>query len=59
MPAIALEDGLRRTIDWYTNNKKWLDDIRAGEYHTYYEKYYENRDGSLQAIASSASKACH
>jgi dTDP-glucose 4,6-dehydratase len=56
MPAISLEDGLRRTINWYTNNKRWLDDIRAGEYRTYYAKYYENRDGSLQAIASSASK---
>jgi len=59
MPAVPLEHGLRGTIDWYTNNKKWLDDIRAGEYRTYYKKYYENRDGSLQALASSASKTFH
>jgi len=52
-PAITLDDGLRRTIDWYKNNKKWLDDIRAGEYRLYYEKYYENRDRSLDAIARS------
>lgn len=56
-PAVSLEDGLRRTIDWYTTNKGWLDDIRAGEYRSYYEKYYENREGSLHAIARSASKA--
>jgi dTDP-glucose 4,6-dehydratase len=56
-PAVSLEDGLRRTIDWYTINKGWLDDIRAGEYRSYYEKYYENREGSLHAIARSASKA--
>jgi len=52
-PAITLDDGLRRTIEWYKNNKKWLDDIRAGEYRLYYEKYYENRDRSLDAIARS------
>ena len=49
-PVIALDDGLRQTIDWYRNNQKWLDDVRAGEYRTYYEKYYDNRDRSLQTI---------
>lgn len=52
-PAISLDDGLRQTIDWYKNNKKWLDDVRDGEYRSYYEKYYENRDTSLLAIARS------
>ena len=56
-PAISLGDGLRRTIDWYENNKKWLDDVRAGEYRSYYEKYYENRDRSLTAIARPESQA--
>ena len=56
-PAISLDDGLRQTIDWYKNNKKWLDDVRAGEYRLYYEKYYENRDSSLHAIAQSGSQA--
>jgi len=55
-PTISLSDGLRRTIDWYEHNKKWLDDIRAGEYRLYYEKYYENRDRSLDAIARSGSQ---
>ncbi len=55
-PTISLSDGLRQTIDWYEHNKKWLDDIRAGEYRLYYEKYYENRDRSLDAIARSGSQ---
>ena len=55
-PTISLNDGLRRTIEWYAANKKWLDDIRAGEYRLYYEKYYENRDRSLNAIARSGSE---
>lgn len=49
-PAIPLDDGLRQTIEWYRNNQQWLDDVRAGEYRTYYEKYYENRDHSLHDI---------
>jgi hypothetical protein len=38
------------------HNKKWLDDVRAGAYRLYYEKYYENRDRSLDAIARSGSQ---
>jgi dTDP-glucose 4,6-dehydratase len=56
-PEIPLETGLRRTIDWYKNNQEWLDNVRAGEYLSYYAKYYENRDASLHAIAGSAVKA--
>jgi dTDP-glucose 4,6-dehydratase len=50
-PAISLHDGLRQTIDWYRSNQKWLDGVRAGEYRSYYEKYYDNRSHSLHAIA--------
>jgi dTDP-glucose 4,6-dehydratase len=49
-PAIPLEQGLRQTIDWYTNNSAWMDGVRGGDYRSYYAKYYENRDRSLQAI---------
>lgn len=55
-PAISLEDGLRQTIEWYKVNGKWVAAVRAGEYLSYYEKYYDNRDSSLQAIAQSGSK---
>ena len=55
-PKISLDDGLRQTIEWYGSNQKWLDDVRAGEYRTYYEKYYENRDHSLHAIARPGSQ---
>jgi len=55
-PQIPLDDGLLRTIDWYSNNKKWVDDVRAGEYRTYYDKYYENRNHSLDAFTQPASR---
>ena len=52
-PAISLHDGLRQTIEWYRTNTKWLGGVRGGEYRTYYQKYYENRDSSLHAITES------
>jgi dTDP-glucose 4,6-dehydratase len=55
-PLISLEEGLRQTIDWYSDNSAWLAGVRAGEYRSYYQKYYENRDSSLRAIAPSPSR---
>ena len=55
-PKISLDDGLRQTIAWYTANRRWLENVRAGEYLSYYEKYYENRDSSLQGIADPGSR---
>jgi dTDP-glucose 4,6-dehydratase len=55
-PAISLDDGLRKTIEWYRTNPKWLAEVRGGDYRTYYQKYYENRDSSLHAITESGRK---
>jgi dTDP-glucose 4,6-dehydratase len=56
-PVISLEDGLRQTIEWYKTNSEWLAGVRGGDYRSYYEKYYENRDASLHAIAESGRKS--
>jgi len=55
-PAVPLEQGLRQTIDWYKANVKWMAGVRDGEYLSYYEKYYENRDSSLHALSSTGTK---
>ena len=55
-PAVPLEAGLRQTIDWYKSNTKWMAGVRDGEYLSYYDKYYENRDSSLHALSSSGPK---
>jgi dTDP-glucose 4,6-dehydratase len=55
-PEISVEDGIRRTVQWYKDNGKWVSDVRAGEYSSYYEKYYEDRENSLNAIVGSGSK---
>jgi len=56
-PAISLEDGLRRTIDWYRENSDWVANVRDGEYLSYYKKYYDNRDSSLPEIVGSQAKS--
>jgi len=56
-PAISLDEGLRQTIDWYVDRSDWLAGVRGGEYRSYYEKYYQNRDASLRSIAEPLSKA--
>ena len=55
-PAVPLEEGLRRTIDWYKTNGKWMAGVRDGEYLSYYDKHYENRDASLHALSSAGLK---
>lgn len=49
-PQVPLEQGLRHTIDWYQSNTAWVVGVRNGDYLSYYDKYYENRDISLDAI---------
>jgi dTDP-glucose 4,6-dehydratase len=49
-PVVSLGDGLRRTIEWYRNNERWLSGVRTGDYLSYYQKYYDNRERSLQEI---------
>jgi dTDP-glucose 4,6-dehydratase len=55
-PSTPLEAGLRQTIDWYKTNVKWMEGVRDGEYLSYYDKYYDNRDSSLHALSSAGPK---
>jgi len=42
-PEIKLDTGLEKTVNWYLDNKKWLNNVKTKEYLTYYEKQYQNR----------------
>lgn len=42
-PTTAFDDGIKLTIQWYLNNKKWWENIISGEYQSYYEKMYGER----------------
>ncbi|NAS31619.1 dTDP-glucose 4,6-dehydratase [Flavobacteriaceae bacterium R38] len=39
-PSVTFEEGLDKTIDWYLNNKEWLNNVTSGEYQKYYESQY-------------------
>ncbi len=43
VPSLQFEEGLSETIDWYLNNKVWLENITSGAYKDYYQKQYEKR----------------
>jgi dTDP-glucose 4,6-dehydratase len=40
-PTVTFEEGLSQTIDWYLNNRNWLDNVTSGNYQNYYEKQYQ------------------
>ena len=39
-PSVTFEEGLSRTIQWYLNNREWLNDVTSGEYRQYYQTMY-------------------
>ena len=43
LPETKFEDGMKRTIRWYAENRGWWEDIVSGEYQEYYKKMYEGR----------------
>ncbi len=43
LPEIKFADGIKKTIQWYLDNRKWWETIISGEYKNYYENTYGNR----------------
>ena len=39
-PVETFETGIRKTIEWYLQNKEWVDHIRKGEYQSWIKKQY-------------------
>ena len=40
-PSVNFQVGLEKTVDWYLDNKNWLDDVTSGNYQNYYKQYYK------------------
>ena len=38
LPETKFADGIKKTIQWYLDNKEWWETIISGEYQDYYEK---------------------
>jgi dTDP-glucose 4,6-dehydratase len=43
LPETPFEIGIVKTIEWYLDNQKWVEDITGGDYLKYYEQMYSNR----------------
>ncbi len=39
-PEVKFEDGLKEMIDWYSDNKEWVERCKSGAYQEYYDKWY-------------------
>ncbi|MGM0933375.1 MAG: dTDP-glucose 4,6-dehydratase [Bacteroidota bacterium] len=39
-PSLTFEQGLEKTIDWYLENKTWLQNVTNGAYQDYYKTQY-------------------
>ena len=41
--ASSFDEGLRKTVRWYLENRKWCENVRTGEYRTWLERNYARR----------------
>ncbi len=42
-PSVTFEQGLEKTVDWYLENKEWINKVTSGDYQDYYKKMYQNK----------------
>lgn len=40
-PETTFEVGIVKTIEWYLNNKEWMNNVTSGDYKKYYENMYK------------------
>ena len=42
-PLETFESGIRKTVNWYLDNQKWVDNIKSGAYKSWVEQNYGDR----------------
>jgi dTDP-glucose 4,6-dehydratase len=43
LPAETFETGIRKTVQWYLDNREWVDHVQSGAYREWVEKNYAAR----------------
>ena len=43
-PVYTFEQGRRETIEWYLSNTEWIENIVSGDYKSYYETMYSEKN---------------
>ncbi|PLX18128.1 MAG: dTDP-glucose 4,6-dehydratase [Candidatus Muiribacterium halophilum] len=42
-PEVNFDEGMKKTVEWYLENGKWVDDIISGDYRKFFSKQYKER----------------
>jgi len=42
-PSVTFQEGLEKTVDWYLQNRDWLENVTSGNYQNYYEEQYRKK----------------
>ncbi|WP_320122115.1 dTDP-glucose 4,6-dehydratase [uncultured Sphaerochaeta sp.] len=42
-PETMFAEGIRKTIDWYLENRQWMEHVTSGSYQQYYRSMYAGR----------------
>lgn len=42
-PETYFDDGIKKTVEWYLDNRKWWENILSGDYQNYFARMYDNR----------------
>ena len=42
-PKVTFDEGMKKTVSWYLDNKPWIASVTDGSYREYYEKMYGKR----------------
>ena len=42
-PSVTFQEGLELTVDWYLENREWMDRVTSGAYKDYYQQQYGSR----------------
>lgn len=41
--SVTFDEGLDKTVDWYLNNQKWIENVKSGQYTRWLEMQYNKR----------------
>ncbi|MGP1588502.1 MAG: dTDP-glucose 4,6-dehydratase [Oribacterium sp.] len=44
LPETMFRDGIKKTIQWYLDNREWWENIISGEYQNYYAEMYGKKE---------------
>jgi dTDP-glucose 4,6-dehydratase len=44
VPRVPFREGLQATVRWYLENESWWRAVRSGEYQTFFDRWYAQKD---------------